>query len=579
MIYYTDRFDTEDKLDLTSAYIVVTYKGKKLYAVIIIDILPESSPIYKRYTTLKSKGLLKYGVPRDAKPINSYYSGTLPMLYFDYTMSSIDPLVKVIQYLMGQSLEIVSPSMTRLLVESAVGNGEDYSNSDYMYYADRLKERQSSDLPNIFATINKNDILKLLGIDISTSYKWTQELMSYKSIRKRHLNSPIFNMSYKNIIEFIHANIYYGLLPLDFNINILEVKELLKYYQYKYVSGLDITAYIHPGIQGIIDTSFPIVTGYKIIHTMYRLSSEYHPCIKIDDYTYVTSKYVYISGIKDVGFHPYIPHFRQFISGYLLDNKEGFLTTATFLYCMINNKFPLNYNKYNEDSKEGFLYRLLSRNLVQSNLDGIHPEEGSCIGDIKSTLDNTKGFWDMPKDGYILVELTPQANENLYNYKIEFTSHDHLINLLKIKDFWKIVEYSLIIITDKLYIIIESSHSPEDANKIILDNKTISDEVRLLDHPVSKYTIWYKYRFRYEFRDDMIQLLEIDEFWASLSEIKLGTSSDPFHDKTIIFESYLTMTEVRHLINTIEDSHYMYESLNYSTLYTGERWFSTPERV
>lgn len=44
-------------------------------------------------------------------------------------------------------------------------------------------------------------------------------------------------------------------------------------------------------------------------------------------------------------------------------------------------------------------------------------------------------------------------------------------------------------------------------------------------------------------------------------------------DVEVEFESAMTLDQIREIMGKFEDSHVMIESLNYSHLYTGERWY------
>lgn len=80
-----------------------------------------------------------------------------------------------------------------------------------------------------------------------------------------------------------------------------------------------------------------------------------------------------------------------------------------------------------------------------------------------------------------------------------------------------------------------------------------------------------KYAFRAECRldvDNFVKLSKVDQ-----KDIEITPDDSGLPDCDVILYSEQTLDDIRTIMEEIEDSHVMLESLNYEKDYTGDRWY------
>lgn len=77
------------------------------------------------------------------------------------------------------------------------------------------------------------------------------------------------------------------------------------------------------------------------------------------------------------------------------------------------------------------------------------------------------------------------------------------------------------------------------------------------------------YKFRAETGHDVREAMKIKPCWYCFINIEKDPHGLP--DVEVEFTSTRSLQELRHIFSTIEDAHVMYQTINYSQLYMGER--------
>lgn len=81
-----------------------------------------------------------------------------------------------------------------------------------------------------------------------------------------------------------------------------------------------------------------------------------------------------------------------------------------------------------------------------------------------------------------------------------------------------------------------------------------------------------KYKYEYKFRAEC--MTDVYDYMSRYPKRFEMRTLSGYPDCEVIFESELTIEEIREEMEDIEDSHVMIESLNYAEEYTGDRWFN-----